>query len=73
MDGVSAAAGDGGGDWGFWADWFCGEVVEVGGEGNEPEASGRGSVKARGSKPGDGTLGTQTVEPALIPGQSFLT
>ena len=57
---------------GQWQRAAPGEV-ELGGGGSEPEAPGRGAVKARDSKPGDGTLGTQTVEPALIHRQSFLT
>ena len=35
-------------------------VGRAGEEGSEPEEMGENSDMARGSKPGDGTLGTQT-------------
>nr|XP_020172992.1 translation initiation factor IF-2-like [Aegilops tauschii subsp. strangulata] len=52
--GVGASSG-GGGDWGF-----LGVVGLAEEEGSKPEEAGRDSEVAQGSKPGDGTLGTQT-------------
>ena len=60
------AGSSGGGDWGF-----LGVVGLTEEEGSEPEEAGKDSEVAQGSKPGDGTLGTQTSNESLLPGHFF--